>query len=121
MNTRRGLYLGTEIDEKWWKRYMREGLFARGIGEYWSDEQGFYFRRYLTKKPIFILFSNVLEVKLGKFHAGRWCMGNLIVKIVWRRDNLRLSSGFLVSKYREDAKSLQAELEEIIWRNRQDR
>ena len=72
---------------------MKQGLFLRGNGEYWFDEKGFYFRRYLTKKPIVIAFSGISEIKLGKYHAGRWCMGNLIIKIVWRKDNLRLSSG----------------------------
>ena len=111
---KRGLYLGTEIDEKWWKRYLKDGLFARGIGEYWFDESGFYLRRYFTKKPIFIPFSSVLEIKLGKCHAGRWCMGNLVLKIIWQKDNLRLSSGFLVSKYKEDAVRLKTELEGIM-------
>jgi len=39
MDRRRGCYLGTEIDEKWWKRYAREGLFVRGNGEYWFDDE----------------------------------------------------------------------------------
>jgi hypothetical protein len=30
MDKRRGRYLGTEMDEKWWKRYAQEGWFARG-------------------------------------------------------------------------------------------
>lgn len=109
-----GLYLGTEIDEKWWRRYMKDKLFARGNGEYWFDDEGFYFRRYLTKKVIFIPFNSVLEIKLGTFHAGRWCLGNLILKIVWRKEELRLSSGFLISKYKRDAIDLKAELENKI-------
>jgi len=28
MDRRRGHYLGTESDEKWWKRYTKEGFFA---------------------------------------------------------------------------------------------
>mgnify|MGYP001567496802 CR=1 FL=1 len=32
---KKGNYLGTEIDEKWWKRYRSPGFFARGSGEFW--------------------------------------------------------------------------------------
>ena len=95
---------------------MRHGLFARGNGEYWLDESGFYFRKYLTKGPISIPFDSILEIKLGKFHAGRWCMGNPILKIIWRKDNLRLSSGFLVSKYKKGSEELKTELENMITR-----
>lgn len=109
-----GLYLGTEIDEKWWKRYTKDKLFARGNGEYWFDDQGFYFRRYLTKNVILIPFSSVWEIKLGTWHAGRWCLGISIVKIVWRKEGLRLSSGFLISKYKRDAIDLKTELEKVI-------
>jgi hypothetical protein len=33
MDKRRGRYSGTEMDEKWWKRYAQKGWFARGKGE----------------------------------------------------------------------------------------
>jgi len=29
-----GLYMGTVIDRKWWKRYTKDGYFARGNGQY---------------------------------------------------------------------------------------
>ena len=51
MDKKKGHYIGTEINEKWWSRYRGEGFFARGNGEYWFDEDFFYFRRYLTKEP----------------------------------------------------------------------
>ena len=41
-------------------------------------------------------------------------MGNLIVKILWTKAGLKLSSGFLVSKYKTDAMNLKAELENKI-------
>jgi len=106
MNKRnKGLYLGTEIvGRRWWKRYLKDKLFARGNGVYW----------FLTRRPIVIPFSDVLEIELGTKHAGRWAMGNLIVKIIWRKDGLILNSGFLVSKKREDARVLKAELEKRI-------
>jgi hypothetical protein len=42
MDKNKGLYLGTEIDQKWWRRYTKEGLFLRGNGEYWYDDKGLY-------------------------------------------------------------------------------
>ena len=110
----KGAYLGTEKNEKWWKRYIRDGLFARGNGEYWLDEKGLYFRRYLIKRPIFIAFSDILEIKLGKSHAGRWCMGNTVMKIVWKKEGLRLSSGFLILQYKEAAKNLKDKIDLIL-------
>ena len=32
MLKRVGAYLGTELDETWWKRYRKDGFFARGNG-----------------------------------------------------------------------------------------
>jgi len=109
-----GLYLGTEIEEKWWRRYMKDKLFARGNGRYWHDDRAFYFRRYLTKKPIVIPFVSVSEIKVGKWHAGRWCSGHPVMKIVWIKDGLALSSGFLVSKNKEEFSGLLAELRQRI-------
>ena len=60
-----GLYFGTEINEKWWKRYTKDKLFMRGNGTYWYDDKGFYFLRYLTKTPIFIPFHTISKIKLG--------------------------------------------------------
>lgn len=114
MDKKRGSYLGTEIEEKWWKRYMKHRLFARGNGEYWVGTEGFYFRRHLTREPILIPFGDILEIKLGNWHAGRWCMGKCILKIVWRKDGRLLSSGFLVSKDEAEVLNLKAELERNI-------
>ncbi len=106
MSKYKGLYLGTEVDEKWWRRYTKDKMFMRGNGKYWHDDNGFYFLRYLTKTPIFIPFDKVKEIKSGQWHSGRWAYGNFILKIIWEKDNLRLSSGFIVSKYKEDALKL---------------
>lgn len=111
MDKNKGLYLGTEIDEKWWRRYTKDKLLMRGNGEYWYDDKGFYFLRHLTKEPIFIPFDAMLEIKLGKWHSGRWTYGNFIVKIIWGKENLKLSSGFIVSKNREDAVKLKETLQ----------
>lgn len=102
MGNNKGLYLGTEIDEKWWKRYKKDKFLTRGNGEYWYDDKGFYFLRYFTEEPIIIPFSEIIKIKLGKWHSGRWAYGNLIIKIVWKKENLKLSSGFIISKNKED-------------------
>jgi len=105
-----GLYLGTEIDEKWWRRYAKDKLLVRGNGKYWDDDQAFYFLRDLSKEPIRIPFDKIKEFKTGKWHSGRWCLGLPILKIVWTQEGLRLSSGFFVSKSEEDVRRLIADL-----------
>ncbi len=66
MNKKVGAYLGTEIEETWWKRYRKDGFLARGNGEYWFEDDGLFFRRYLTRKPILISFSGIQESALGE-------------------------------------------------------
>ena len=111
MNKRVGAYLGTEIDETWWKRYRKDGFFAQGNGEYWFEDDGLYFRRYLTRKPIILPYNCIQEIYLGKWHAGQWRMGKPILKIVWIKEDLRLSSGFLVSKSLQETLNLKEEVE----------
>lgn len=77
-----GLYLGTEIDEKWWKRYREHKLFARGNGKYWDDGKAFYFLRYIAKEPIAIPFKDITEFRIGKWHSGNWCFGYPVLKII---------------------------------------
>lgn len=110
-NKQKGLYLGTEINEKWWKRYVKGGFLARGNGEFWIDDKGFYFLRYLIREPIFIPFESMVEIKPGKWHSGKWVFGNLILKIIWKKDGLMLSSGFLVSKNKKEIIELKKTLE----------
>ena len=98
MMKRKGHYLGTEIDQTWWKRYMKDKLFARGTGEYWFDDESFYFRRYLTKVPIMFHFKNIVDVKTGHWHAGRWVGRNSVIKLIWEKDGVRMSSGFVLSR-----------------------
>ena len=114
LNCRKGHYLGTVIDEKWWKRYKKDKFFARGNGEYWFDDTTFYFRRYLTKNPIKIPLSKVAEIRLGKSHAGRWLLGTPVVKFIWEKDGLQLSSGFLVSRDKHEVESLLSDLKQRI-------
>ena len=106
MAHRRGHYLGTEIDGKWWKRYTRHKLFARGLGEYWYDSEALYFRRYLTSMPIRIPFEKVAALRTGRWHAGRWAGPCTVIKFDWSRDGLALSSGFVLAKNRDEVASI---------------
>ena len=63
MTTNKGLYLGTEIEENWRKRYTENNFFSRGDGQFWYDEKGFYFQRRFDKEPIVISFSSVSVTK----------------------------------------------------------
>ena len=101
MDKRRGRYLGTEIDEKWWKRYANDGLFIGGNGEYWYDDEAFYFSRFLIREQIVIPFDKVISLKTGTWHSGKWAWGNLVIKFLWSHQGQSLSSGFVLS-YRKD-------------------
>ncbi len=109
-NRRKGHYLGTEIDEKWWKRYKKDKFFARGNGEYWIDETALYFRRYLTKDPVVIPFAKIIEVKIGESHAGRWLLGPRVLKLIWEKDGMKLSSGFIISRNQQETEAIMADL-----------
>ena len=110
-NRHKGHYLGTEIDEKWWKRYKKNKFFARGNGEYWFDETAFYFRRYLTKHPIKIDLEKIVEMKIGKSHAGRWLLGSRVLKLIWQEEDQLLSSGFIVSRSHRETEAVMADLQ----------
>ena len=102
-----GHYFGTVIDGKWWKRYRRAHMFARGKGTYWYDEDAFYFLRLLTKTPMRIPLGETTGFDIGQWHAGQWAGGKKVLKIVWEGEGRRLSSGFTVAG---DAEALIAAL-----------
>lgn len=116
MEKRRGHYLGTEIDGKWWKRYRKNQFLARGLGDYWQNEEGFYFLREATQEPIFIPFRQALAIKTGKWHSGRWAMGRDIIKIVWQSEGHELSSGFIVAGGKKETLLLKDDLEGLVKR-----
>ncbi len=82
---KKGNYFGTEIDRKWWKRYRRDGLFARGNGSFWLDEAGIRFHKLLTREPFLIPWEEIRGAELGKWHAGRWAMGRPVLKVDFER------------------------------------
>jgi hypothetical protein len=120
-NERSGHYLGTTIAGKWWRRCSRDGLLARGIGEFWIDPSALFFRRYLTKVPIVISFSDVLDVKVGKWHSGRWAGGAPVVKVVWNKAGNDLSSGFVLSRDARETEVLVQEIRSHMKQNRNPR
>ena len=93
---------------------MKDKLFARGTGEYWYDSHTFNFRRYLTKTSIVLQFKNIIELKTGNWHAGRWGGRHPIIKFIWEKDGVRLSSGFLLSRHRETTETMIREFQQYI-------
>lgn len=114
MKPRRGHYLGTEIDGAWHKRYRKEGMFARGLGEYWIQGDELCFRRYLTKKALRIPLRKVTSIGIGKWHAGRWVGSKRAIKLVWEREGMQLSSGFVLTRTSSEAAARCRELRELI-------
>lgn len=89
-----GKYFGTEIDEKWWKRYTKDKMLARGNGVFSYSRDSIKFLRKLTKTPIKIGFYDMVDIKTGKWHAGQWGAGRQIIKVLWKKNGQLLSSGF---------------------------
>ena len=108
-----GLYMGTEIDKKWWKRYKEDGFFARGNGQYSYDDTAFYFYKYPKDKPIAIPLESIVDFEIGKWHAGKWGAGLPVLKIIWKNDSYLLSSGFILSKSRDEIARIISELEHL--------
>lgn len=109
-----GHYLGTEIDEKWWKRYRKNKFLARGKGEYWIKHETLYFHRYLTKEPIEIPVSKIIDVRIGKSHAGQWLLRSPVLKLIWENDGMKLSSGFIFSRNKEETEALMVEFKRFL-------
>ncbi|MCP4307614.1 MAG: hypothetical protein GY926_21210 [bacterium] len=105
-----GNYFGTEIDEKWWRRYRGPAFFARGNGEFWMDEHGVQFRKQLTKTPLLIQWEEITDASLGKWHAGRWNGGHPILLVTFHRAGQNLQAGFSLSKDWEEMEKLASDL-----------
>jgi len=93
----KGKYYGTEINQKWWKRYTKDKMLARGDGVFSFNEDNITFLRKLTRVPIEIPFENIVGFKTGKWHAGQWGAGHAIIKVIWERGGSTLSSGFSIA------------------------
>lgn len=108
-----GHYLGTEIDGKWWRRYRRDRMFARGNGTWRQDATALHFKRFFLKS-FAIPFAAVTDVQLGKWHAGRWAAGYPVIKLIWRKDGLCLGSGFVLTRSLDEAEALRKVFLDLI-------
>lgn len=113
-----GKYFGTEVNKKWWKRYTKNNMLARGNGILSYNEQSIFFIRQLTKAPIAIDFSEIVEFKTGDWHAGQWSAGRKIIKVIWKKDNKTLSSGFTVLRNSAEITDMISNLNEILETNK---
>lgn len=109
-----GKYFGTEIDEKWWKRYTKDKMLARGNGEFSYDQDAIKFLRKLTKSPIEIYFNEIEDIKIGKWHSGQWGAGQTIIKVVWKKNGQILSSGFSIAMNDTETSNVISELNRIL-------
>lgn len=112
----KGSYLGTEVGGKWYRRYMAEGFFARGSGRWELTRDAFTFRRRLLVTSLAIPFAAIRGVRTGTWHAGKWVIRPVAVKIDWTLDGLELSSGFVFSRTREGTFQMAAHLEALAGR-----
>jgi hypothetical protein len=85
-----------------------------GKGEYWVDDEAFYFLRTLTQDPIVIPFDKVGDLKVGTWHCGRWAWGNPIVKFLWSHQGQALSSGFVLSYEKAEVQRLVDEISQRV-------
>lgn len=45
-----------------------------------------------------ISLYDVVDIKVGRWHSGRWAGGALVAKIIWKQADNLLSSGFVLSR-----------------------
>jgi hypothetical protein len=48
----------------------------------------------------------VRQIKTAKWHAGRWAAGATVIKLIWNKEGIKLSSGFVVSKNLDETNKL---------------
>ena len=112
-----GKYFGTEINEKWWRRYTKDRLLARGNGIFSYNQDQIRFLRTLTKIPIEIRFKEIIGFKTGKWHSGQWGAGRKIIKVIWKKNDQLLSSGFSIAINDTDLNKIILELNSILEKN----
>ncbi len=93
---RNAYYFGTTVGASSLRRYMLNGMSARGNGELWLTTNGILFKRLFEADPFRIPLSWVLRIEEGTGHAGKWAMGRKVIKVVWNKKGGMLISGFLV-------------------------
>ncbi|BBD07862.1 hypothetical protein [Desulfovibrio ferrophilus] len=113
----KGSYLGTEMDFKWYRRYRADGYFVRGSGEWWFTEDAFCFKRKLLATPMEIPFASIVNVRTGTWHAGKWVIRPVVVKLDWHLDGRQLCSGFVFAKTHEGTRQMAAHIEALSCRH----
>ena len=111
MIKRQADYAGTEIDEKWYKRYTKDSSFGRGMSDFWYDDNYFYIQRHLSDTPVKIPLRLVKAVKTGKWHSGKFSPLAPFIKIVWEKDGTVLSSGILVADNKFKVELVKSEIQ----------
>ena len=94
---KRGQYLGTEVDHKWWQRYSKDGFFTPGIGEYWIKDGSLFFQHRTRQKPISLPLRDIVEIVLCPCSRRSRDSRNPVLKLTWKKDGKWLSSGFILS------------------------
>ena len=90
---KRGQYLGTRVEHKWWRHYSKGGFFTRGIGEYWVKDGSLFFQQRNRQKPLRLPLHNLTEIKICPCKGRKG--GMPIIKLIWEKDGHWLSSGFV--------------------------
>jgi len=91
---KRAQYLGTRIAHKWWRRYCQGGFFIHGIGEYWIKDGSLFFKHRTRQEPISLPIRDIVGIILCSRKRRIWGDVVPVIKLVWRKDNVWLSSDF---------------------------
>jgi hypothetical protein len=105
---KRGLYLGTRVEHKWWRRYTEAGFITRGKGDYWIKDGSLFFQHHDSQQPISLPLRNLAEIKVCP--CRRRTGGLPIIRLVWEKDGRWLSSGFVLSGLLDRSNNLLASL-----------
>jgi hypothetical protein len=92
-------YLGTvKADDPWYKGCLRAGFPSIGEGEFWLDRKGFYFAGKGESTGVLISTDDILDVRLGRWHARSLRLKGNILKITWKKSGRKVVSGFVMNE-----------------------
>ncbi|UCG22365.1 MAG: hypothetical protein JSU80_07265 [Deltaproteobacteria bacterium] len=55
-----------------------------------------------------------MTLEIGKSHAGRWLFKQRVLKIIWEKDGMILSSGFIVARNQQETEIVMADLKRLL-------
>ena len=67
-----------------------------------------------SQTPIVIDLDKLVAITTGRWHAGRWAGGALLIKFVWKKGGVLLSSGFLLSGDSRETEAMVGDLERYL-------